>query len=108
MSPEKILLRHVWRVVFFSRNVLTFQSPYALMTALLFIFYCFPTRRASVCNLTRRVVFFGQRKFWLNPSFLWKERFFGKQAGAFKQDPEAIILEVSEAIGASLNEFHLR
>ena len=30
-----------------------------------------------------------------------------KQEGTFKQDPETIILEVSEAIGSSLNEFHL-
>ena len=30
-----------------------------------------------------------------------------KLVGTFKQDPETIILEVSEAIGSSLNEFHL-
>ena len=31
---------------------------------------------------------------------------FVKKAGAFKQDPETIVLEVSEAISATLNELH--
>ena len=32
---------------------------------------------------------------------------FVKEVGAFEQDPETIILEVSETVGATLNEFHL-
>ena len=33
--------------------------------------------------------------------------FFDEQVGAFQQDPETIILEVSETVGATLNEFRV-